>query len=177
MFKGLKDKFKYKSGVKYLREELSRDRPAPERRRGVHAIAIIADLDTFDRAEVFSDLIEAFGLRPNAIKVIGYRRFYDTNSPYATPVFSDKDLGWNGEIDNSYAQEFLSREYDILINYFTEDNLPMQLMSVRTRARMRVGFADLDPAFNDLIFDCDLQDFGLFKKEMKKYLEVMNELV
>ncbi|MBC2840771.1 hypothetical protein H7F20_15615 [Robiginitalea sp. SC105] len=177
MFKGLKDKFKYKSGVKYLRQELSRSRPAPKRKSGVNAIAVIVDLDQFDKAEVFFELIDAFGLRPNAIKVIGYRRYYDKNSPYATPVFSDKDLGWNGEIENSYALEFLSREYDILINYFKEENLLMQLMSVRTQARMRIGFAELDPAYNDLIFDCDLADFGLFRKETKKYLEVLNELV
>ncbi|WP_370588520.1 hypothetical protein [Robiginitalea sp. SC105] len=163
--------------MKYLRQELSRSRPAPKRKSGVNAIAVIVDLDQFDKAEVFFELIDAFGLRPNAIKVIGYRRYYDKNSPYATPVFSDKDLGWNGEIENSYALEFLSREYDILINYFKEENLLMQLMSVRTQARMRIGFAELDPAYNDLIFDCDLADFGLFRKETKKYLEVLNELV
>ena len=177
MFQGVKDKFKFRSGQKYLRQELARERRVTRNGDGINLVGIIADLDTFDRPEAFFDLIEAYGLRPNAIKIIGYRRYYDKNSPYSTPVFSDKDLGWKGEIENSYALEFLSRDYDILINYFKENNLMLQLMSVKTRARMRIGFSEVDPAFNDLIFNCDIGDYELFKRELKKYLEVLNELV
>ena len=176
MFQGVKDKFKFRSGQKFLRQELARDRRVSRTSDGIHQVGIIADLDAFDRPEAFFDFIEAYGLRPNAIKIIGYRRYYDKNSPYSTPVFSDKDLGWKGEIENGYALEFLSRDYDILINYFKEDNLMLQLMSIRTQARMRIGFAEVDPAFNDLIFNCDIGDFELFKRELKKYLEVLNEL-
>ena len=133
-------------------------------------------MDSFTNPEVFYELIDAFGLRPNAVKIIGYKGFYDKNSPYATPVFSDKDLGWNGEIENSYALEFLSREYDLLINYYVQDSLMMKLMSVRAKARMRVGFAELDPAFNDLILGCPMDDFKIFKTEMQKYLAVLKEI-
>ena len=126
--KGLKDKFKYKSGLKYLKEELNSPPEILERPKGITSIGIIVDLDSFDQAEKFFDFIDDFKLRPNAVKVIGYKSYYDKNSPYATPVFSDKDLGWNGNIENSYALEFLSREYDLLVNYYTVDNLMMQLM-------------------------------------------------
>lgn len=175
ILKGLTDKFKHKSGVKYLRQQLQKPREAVGRASGIQAIGVIVDLDKFTNPEQFYELIEAFSLRPNAVKIIGYKRFYDKNSPYATPVFSDKDLGWNGAIENSYALEFLTREYDLLINYFTEDNLVMQLMSIKARARMRVGFSGVDPVYNDLILGADPEDFRLFKKEMKKYLAVLNQ--
>lgn len=175
ILKGLTEKFKQKSGVKYLRQELQKPRETVDRSAGIQAIGVIVDLDRFTNPESFYELIDAFSLRPNAIKIIGYKRFYDKNSPYATPVFSDKDLGWHGAIENSYALEFLSREYDLLINYFTEDNLVMQLMSIKARARMRVGFSGVDPVYNDLILAVDPTDFGLFKAEMKKYLTVLNE--
>lgn len=175
-FKGLKDKFKHKSGLKYLKRELEHPRNTPARQSGIRSVGVILDLDVYSNAEAFFELIETYGLRPNAVKVIGYKRFYDKNSPYATPVFSDKDLGWNGDIENSYALEFLGREYDLLINYFNENNLLMQLMSIKTMARMRVGFAEVDPAFNDLILGCDIQDFKVFMKELQKYLMVLKEL-
>lgn len=175
ILKGLTEKFKHKSGVKHLRQQLQKPRETVDRSSGIQAIGVIVDLDKFTNPEQFYELIDAFSLRPNAVKIIGYKRFYDKNSPYATPVFSDKDLGWNGAIENSYALEFLNREYDLLINYFTEDNLVMQLMSIKTRARIRVGFSGVDPAYNDLILGVDPADFGLFKKELKKYLAVLNE--
>lgn len=176
ILKGLTDKFKYKSGVKHLKQQLQQPRETVDRPSGIQAIGVIVDLDKFANPELFYELIDAFSLRPNAVKIIGYKRFYDKNSPYSTPVFSDKDLGWNGTIENSYALEFLSREYDLLINYYNEDNLVMQLMSVKSRARMRVGFSGVDPVYNDLILGCDPADFRLFKTEMKKYLALFKEL-
>ena len=174
--KGLKDKFKYKSGLKYLKEELNNPPEYLERSKGIKSVGVIVDLDSFGRAEAFYDFVEEYHLRPNAVKIIGYKGYYDKNSPYATPVFSDKDLGWNGNIENSYALEFLSREYDLLVNYYTKDILMMQLMTIKTKARINVGFSELDNSFNDLILEVDLQDFETFKRELKKYLLVMNEI-
>lgn len=174
--KGLKDKFKHKSGAKFLRNELKNAPRHIETRKGIKSIGVIVDLDSFDNSDAFTQLIDDFKLRHNTLKVIGYRGFYDKNSPYATPVFSDKDLGWNGEVENSYALEFLTKEYDLLINYYTQDTLIMQLMTVKTKARIKVGFDEIDKDLNDLILQTSLKDFTTFKTELKKYLTVMNEL-
>ena len=52
----------------------------------------------------------------------------------------------------------------------------MQLMTVKTQARIKVGFATVDKTFNDLILDCSIKDFDLFKNEIRKYLNVLKEL-
>ncbi|RKN81514.1 DUF6913 domain-containing protein [Ulvibacterium marinum] len=176
MFKGIKDKFKHKSAVKFLKEEMDKPAPVVNRSSGITSVGCIVDLDKFDKAEMFFELVEEYKLRPNAVKIIGYKSYYDKNSPYSTPVFSDKDLGWNGNIENSYALEFLSREYDLLINYFDEENLLIQLMSIKTKARVRVGFKTVDQSFNDIILNLPLKDFKTFKMELKKYLGVLNEI-
>jgi len=174
--KGLKDKFKHKSGVKFLQEELSKTAPTVDRSSGITSIGCIVDLDSFDKPELFFEFVDEYKLRPNAVKIIGYKSYYDKNSPYSTPVFSDKDLGWKGEIENSYALEFLSREYDLLVNYYNEENLLLQLMTVKTKARVRVGFREVDQKLNDLILGLPLNDFNTFKLELKKYLRVLNEI-
>jgi len=175
-FKGLRDKFKHKSGEKFLEEQLAKTAPTVERSRGITSIGCIVDLDNFDRPELFFEFVDEYKLRPNAVKIIGYKNYYDKNSPYSTPVFSDKDLGWKGEIENSYALEFLSREYDLLVNYYNAENLLMQLMTVKTRARVKVGFKEVDQKLNDLILGLPLNDFKTFKLELKKYLRVLNEI-
>ncbi|NJB69552.1 hypothetical protein GGR42_000014 [Saonia flava] len=174
--KVLKDKFKVKSGLKHLKEELRKTSPVIDRKKGIASIGCIVDLDQFSDAEVFFELSEEFSLRPNAVKIIGYKSFYDKNSPYSTPVFSDKDLGWNGSVENSYALEFLSREYDLLINYYTQDSLLMKLMTLKTKSRIKVGFGEVDENFNDLILNVPIKDFKTFKKELKKYLIVLKEI-
>ena len=175
--RGLKDKFKYKSGLKFLKQELSNPPAMVDRTKGITSIGVIVDMDEFDKTELFYEFIEDFKLRPNAVKIIGYKSYYDKNSPYATPVFSDKDLGWNGAIENSYALEFLSREYDLLVNYYSKENLLLHLMTIKSKARINVGFAEVDSQFNDLIIETPIKDFRIFKQELKKYLGVLNEII
>lgn len=160
-----------------MKEELeSPPKPMSKRKPGIHLVGVIVDLDKFPQPEAFEEFVTLFKLHPNAVKVIGYKKEYDQNSPYSTPVFSDKDLGWNGDIENSYAGEFLSREYDVLINYYTEKSIMLQLMTLKTKARIKVGFSKVDKTFNDIILDCLLKDFDIFKNEVTKYLNVINEL-
>jgi hypothetical protein len=175
-FKGIKDKFKHKSAVKYLKEELLKPVDTVERSSGITSIGCIVDLDNFDKPELFFEFVDEYKLRPNAVKIIGYKNYYDKNSPYSTPVFSDKDLGWKGAIENSYALEFLSRDYDLLVNYYNVDNLLLQLMTVKTKARVKVGFKEVDQKLNDLILEMPIKDFKTFKLELKKYLKVLNEI-
>ncbi len=174
--KGIKDKFKQKSGLKFLNQALTEAQPPIARSKGITSIGCLVDLDSFDNANLFYEFVEEFSLRPNSVKIIGYKSYYDKNSPYATPVFSDKDLGWNGNVENSYALEFLSREYDLLVNYYNKENLLLQLMTIKTRARVKVGFVEIDQAYNDLILNTPMKDFNVFKKELKKYLGVLNEI-
>lgn len=174
--KGLQDKFKVKSGLKYLKEEMEKPSLPIAREKGITSVGCIVDVDKFQNAEAFYELIDEFSLRPNAIKIIGYKREYDKNSPYAIQIFSDRDLGWKGQIENGYVLEFLGREYDMLINYYEEDNLMMKLLSVKTPARLKVGLGSQDPKVNDLILNTNMKDFALFKSELKKYLKVLKEL-
>lgn len=176
MFKRLKDKFKHKSALKFLKEELGKSTQDIDRSKGITSVGCIVNLDKFEKSELFFEFIEEYKLRPNAVRIIGYKSYYDKNSPYSTPVFSDKDLGWNGTIENSYALEFLNREYDLLVNYYNEENLLLQLMSVKTKARVKVGFKEIDEKYNDLILNIPLKDFKVFKQELKKYLKVFNEI-
>src|SRR5690606_28755602 len=98
--KGFQDKFKVKSGQRYLKEEMEKPPMPINREKGITSVGCIVDVDNFQKAEVFYELIEEYSLRPNAIKIVGYKREYDKNSPYSIQMFSDKDLGWKGQIEN-----------------------------------------------------------------------------
>ncbi len=175
VFRVIQDKFKAKSGLKYLEDELNKPKP-DTKRKGVSSIACIVDMDSYGNAEIFNELRKDFSLQPNAIQIIGYKRGVDKHTLFSIPFFTDRDLGWNGGIENGDVSEFLAREYDVLINYFKEDRLLPKLMSAKTNARIRVGFPEVDAKINDLIFNTDFNDFSTFKEELKKYLKVLNEI-
>jgi len=176
ILRAIQDKFKVKSSLKYLEDELEKSKIPENRKKGIRAIACIVDMDNFPNAEVFNELLKEFSLPPNAIQIIGYKRGQDKNTPFSIQFFTDKDLGWNGSIENSHVEEFISREYDLLINYYTEDKLLLKLLTAKVHARLRVGFTGIDANINDLMFATELKDFTTFKSELKKYLKVLKEL-
>lgn len=175
VFKAIQERFKAKSGQKYLEDELKRSRTLSDK-KGVSSIACIVDMDKFDDAEVFQDLRKEFGLQPNAIHIMGYKRGKDNHGMFSIPFCTDNDLGWNGSIENGDFSEFSGRTYDVLINYFLEDRLLLKLMSTKIDARIRVGLKGADNDYNDLIFDCKLNEFQTFTDELKKYLKILKEL-
>jgi len=176
VFRAIQDKFKVKSGQKFLANELRKPRDLRSDKKGLTSLGCIVDLDEFNDPDAFYALRNELKLSPNAVQVIGYRRIHDKNSPFAVQFFTDRDLGWNGTIDNGYVAEFTGREYDVLISYYAEDRLPMQLLTAKTKARIKVGFSSIDKRFNDLILKVPIKDFTAFKNELKKYLKILKEL-
>ncbi|MEN1784795.1 MAG: hypothetical protein AAGF77_06595 [Bacteroidota bacterium] len=175
MFKAIQEKFKVKAGQRSLNEELQKPRSFSNK-QGISAVGCIVDMDKFEDAERFQSLRQLLKLTPNAIQIIGYKKDDDKQGMFSIAFCTDKDLGWNGTIENSDFAEFSGRQYDLLINYFLDDRLLLKLMSAKVNARIRVGVKHADSALNDLIFDCGLGDFEIFQKELKKYLEILNEL-
>lgn len=176
IFKAIQRKFKIKSGLKYLEDEFSKPKPVSNRKRNVSSIGCIVDIDKFPDPSSFDKLIKDFNLQPNGVKIIGYQKDEAVHSPFGVQFFTDKDLGWNGTIENGFVSEFVDKEYDVLINYYTEDKLVLKLLSARTRARIKVGFPSVDAKLNDLILQTSIKDFDVFKAELKKYLKVLNEI-
>ena len=176
IFKSIQTKFKIKSGKKFLEEELSKPKALSDRQHGVLSIGCIVDLDKFNNAEIFNKLIKEFNLQPNGVHIIGYKKDSGTHSPFGIQICEENDLGWNGNIENSYVSEFFGREYDVLINYYTDNKLVLKLLTARTNARIKVGFPSVDTKLNDLIIQTSINKFDIFKTELKKYLKILNEI-
>ena len=59
-------------------------------------------------------------------------------------VFSIKDISFGGVINKKVVQEFVDYPFDLLINYFDEEKLPLLLVSKLSKAKFKVGFSNVD---------------------------------
>ena len=84
MFKGIKDKFKHKSAVKFLNAELKKPAQSVQRSSGITSLACIVDLDNFDDAEL---LLEEVGQIAEMIIVVHQ---YLNPAPYKVVVANKK---------------------------------------------------------------------------------------
>lgn len=174
--KKLWETYKIHSGHRHLQKQIA-ELPLPViREKGIARIGCLVDVDHFPDVAVFYELQTLLSLKPDAVKIIGYTSKDPETLSYTIPLFSDRDLGWRGGIKNKEVAAFIKQEYDLLLNYYDQDHLMLELVSVATPARLKVGLGTVDPNMNDLILHLPLKDFNGFKDELKKYLTILNEL-
>jgi len=114
------------------------------------------------------ELIEKIDLKEKDIKIIS---FSDTNfnDPFSKMRISKDSISFYGNIVSSDANEFISYDYDLLINYFGNNKI-LTLISSKVNAKFRVGFDNSNKDINDIIFSNIFNNFAKFSNELIKYL-------
>lgn len=125
------------------------------------------DVDYFQILE----LIEKIGLKQTDVKIISYS---DTafNDPFSKMRISKDSINFYGKIVSADANEFISYDYDLLINYFG-DNEILTLISSKTNSNFRVGYSKSNNNINDIIFSSFFNNFEKFSNELIKYLKFL----
>jgi hypothetical protein len=113
----------------------------------------------------------------NAIEVVAFtndKKKDQSNELIAT--YDGTDLGWNGTIKDANLKTFINTDFDLLISYYTEDNILLKLLTTASKSKFKVGILQEDERINDLIIKTELNDFKTFKIELEKYLKILNKL-
>ena len=115
------------------------------------------------------ELIKKIDLKEKDIKIIS---FSDTNfnDPFSKMRISKDSISFYGNIVSSDANEFISYDYDLLINYFGNNKI-LTLISSKVNAKFRVGFDNSNKDINDIIFSNIFNNFAKFSNELVKYLK------
>ena len=87
---------------------------------------------------------------------------------YFTPCY----FSFSGDIKGLDSLEFISYDFDLLINFFNDNNI-LTLLSSKVKAKFRVGFDSVDSKLNDLIFSKKIKKFNDFEVEFVKYLKLI----
>tara|TARA_Y100000816_G_scaffold142869_1_gene101285 strand:+ start:598 stop:1020 length:423 start_codon:yes stop_codon:yes gene_type:complete len=137
----------------------------------VKKIGFIVDSELdIDYLDIVS-LSENIGLKEKDIKVVSYSKTI-FNDPFYKMRVSDNSINFFGNINSADANEFISYNYDLLINYFGNNKI-LSLISSRCNANFRVGFDISNQKLNDIIFKDIYNNFEKFSNELVKYLKIL----
>ncbi|TCK64713.1 hypothetical protein DFQ05_2697 [Winogradskyella wandonensis] len=167
--------FKEKSNQKFIDKTLSMrvDRPSSEKVESIGVLLNHSEYCDYDKINSFLDELEIPQTKRNFFtfseETKGEHTQWDN-------IFTPKDFGWRGKLKNVELQNFTETNFDVLICYFLADNNELKQIAAMSKANLKVGISDLDERLYDLMIDVDTKNFDVFKKELKKYLNVLNKL-
>jgi hypothetical protein len=120
----------------------------------------------------FNKLAFKIGLKEKDLKIITFQEDDNGFNIFSNMNITPSSISFTGEIKGNDSLEFISYDFDLLINFFTDNNI-LTLLSSKVKAKFRVGFDSVDSKLNDLIFSKKIKKFNDFEVEFVKYLKLI----
>lgn len=137
-------------------------------------VLFVVDADAFDLNSIQKKFKSVFN-DAYAIDVIHFTHQKKKINKELNTCFSKKDFSYMGNLSTEKLQQLVEQDYEYVFQFFSKEHLYLSYVSANTKANLRIGFQDVNPALTDLIFNINQNDLGLFFKEAKKYLEIIKK--
>ena len=130
-------------------------------------------LDLYKILSPFKEVPEVLkSLKEKDLKLITFQENDNGFNIFSNMNITPKSISYTGNLVGKDSLEFISYDYDLLINFFKSGDV-LTLLSSKVNARFRVGFNSVDSRLNDLIFSNKMKKFKEFDSELIKYLKLI----
>ena len=171
MFKKIKRK-----SLRKVTERNLRKRDLSKVNAPLKTLGFIVDERAFQEFELLLDFYKELGIVPKDVNIFSFIEVKRKLPSLRNNQVQCKDFNWKGEMHNQNAQEFLDKEFDVLVGYYSGKNEFLDVMISQSKAKFKVGLANSDDRLFDLLLAVDLGNVPLFKQELVKYLKILNKI-
>ncbi|RAV30138.1 DUF6913 domain-containing protein [Sinomicrobium soli] len=171
-------KYKEKAAYKILKKKLAYPtgpKGTSEAKR-ISSVACLVNLDEFDDVEALRGLSHSLEVDPEHFHILGFSGKNNAYESPGIPVMRKTDLGWKGKIRHEGYSGMKDRHYDLLLNYYSVASPVLALASTGIGSSFRAGLAGVYEKMNDLIINVSPENFPEFKRELVKYLTILNKI-
>ena len=120
----------------------------------------------------FINLANRIGLKDKDLKIITFQENDNGFNIFSNMNITPDSISFYGNLKGNDSLEFISYEFDLLINFFNSNDV-LSLLSSKVNAKFRIGFDSVDPELNDLIFSSKIKKYLDFENELVKYLKLI----
>lgn len=140
----------------------------------VHSVGILTTEELTFQMNVVKKVDEQLESVRN-IHIYNYRK-YDKNDPKSYKHFSENDISWSGKFTDVSLESFLETPFDLLIGFYTENNLYLEYATLMSKATFKVGFAGVNNKLFDLVITEKPENIDSFLHEIVKYLTLLKKM-
>ena len=142
----------------------------------IRTIGLVIDIQEKDRTEEIIKELVACGFKKNQIYLLQYTKRKKKEQKEINHLLSLKEVSWKGEIVHTFTNKFIQTPFDLLINYYDLEKMPLLLVTLFSKANFKVGFASVGKEINHLSVDTKPEKVHTFVEELVKYLNILNKL-
>ncbi len=143
-------------------------------------IAIIANIDGIEKYKAVSEFIKWLRDKGKDVFVVAFvkndefKEFFKGEKSIL--FFSKKNITWYGKPRNIKYSEFISKEFDILIDLSLNQIITFHYLVAMSKAKLKVGKYGERFDYYDFVIDIgDKNDLSFFISQIKHYLCELNK--
>jgi hypothetical protein len=135
-------------------------------------VGILMDATDTDRTTLINQLADSLHTQFRKVHILGFYNFPKAALNLNFPHFHNKELNWYLEPQGHLVDEFIERKFDVLINAYCGENLPLEYVSALSNAKYRIGIYDPQKTYlSDVFIDTkDPSDLKAFVEQVKHYI-------
>ncbi len=143
--------------------------------KNVKSVGIIVDRNSNFDFEKLKHLQREIASGSENFSVLTYKKNKDNYNEFRGVTITEKDFSWTGKLLVKDSILFLDKPFDMLIDYTKSNFIFKKYLIARSKAKFKVGFANVDDKMYDLMFDVE-SDIEIFNKELVKYLKILKKI-
>ena len=140
----------------------------------IQTIGILTTDELSSRLNIPDNLKHRFN-SVTAIQMYSFKKFTKKVSTDDC-CFTEKDFNWLGGVKNENFQSFLETPFDLLIGYFDEQHLFLELAILNSAATFKIGFSQANDALYDMIVHESTENVFAVNELVVKYLKILKKL-
>ena len=121
-------------------------------------------------------LAKALGIKENDIEIFTYVAKLPKDQKEIEGMYALKSIGWNATLKTAFLKAFVAKDFDVLLSYYTEDRLPLRLISGLSNAVFKVGLIKEEDGLHDLVITTGIGEEMVLINELEKYLRILKIL-
>jgi len=140
----------------------------------MYSVAILTTVNFSSELDIINEIKNTFK-SVRHVQMYAFRAFKKSDS-ISYKHFSEKNFDWKGKVKEPSLKNFLETPFDLLIGYFNEENLYLELAALESNATFKIGFAKANDTLYDLVVNEDPKNIDSFIEVIKKYLELLHKI-
>lgn len=142
----------------------------------IKTVGILIDGSLFNKKDALVKELIKNDISKKDITILVFKDEIKKSENFDYPVFSPNDLSWNATFAKKEINDFVNKDFDMLINYYDVEKTPLMLVSQQSNADFKVGFATVDERLNHFIISINTDNYTIFVNELFKYLKLFKKI-
>jgi hypothetical protein len=142
----------------------------------IKTIGLLVDESYLVETKFLVEELKSYGFLEEDIDAVIYKSKLKSQSKYSKTTFSSRHLKWNAKINNKSVNEFINKEFDLLISYYDIEKSILLIVTHESKAKFKVGFSSIDKRLNDLMINTNIENYKVFIGELIRYLKILNKI-